>query len=231
MRQMARKRQQTQTESDAQTVAAETLIEGRLAGQGLADRLRAISPVTAGLTVAVVVAMGLSGWPYLAAFVYPEPDDPWKTAIEQQLSDVRTGLGAVTEQQADLSRQLGTLQARLGELDGKMAEVVLSVTQSVDTVNAAIDRFDQQMALIDEKLAEQSGAASAQQTSLSRGADNDSLSESASAGAPSAALPGTDDSRFFPELSLPEMSGWWQSLSGWLGGLISVDRIGSEQDR
>ena len=231
MHQMARKRQQDQTKSDDQTSAAETLIEGRLAGSGFADRLRALSPVTAGLVLAVLVAVGLSAWPYLAPLVYPEPDDPWKTTVDQDLADVRTTLSAVTEQQAGLAERLETVQSRLDELDGKMAGLVRSVTQSVDTVNTAIDRFDRQVALIDEKLAQHPVAAQADETNAApqRPAEQDSA-PAAGVSASETAQKGPD-SRFLPDLSLPELSGWWQRLSGWFGGLISVDRVSPEQDQ
>lgn len=221
---MAQKRSRQQNKDSEQTPAAEAVIDGRLSGTGLRDRLRQISPVTAGLVCAVIAALGLSVWPYMAPLLIAQSDDPWKTSVNQELTELRSGLGAVTDRQEELLRQLDSFQARLGELDSKMAGVVQSVSQSVDTVNAAIDRFDQQMAVIDEKLAGQPARPDETLSAPAGPAADDSVSE----GPGPAQTSG--DGRFLPELSLPEASGWWQGLSGWISGLVSVDRIESEQD-
>ena len=53
-----------------QQSAAETVIEGQLAGTHALSRLRQMSPVTAALICAVLLALGLSLWPYLAPLFY-----------------------------------------------------------------------------------------------------------------------------------------------------------------
>ena len=221
---MAQKRQQYQSKAEDKAPAAETLIEGRLAGPGFAERLRALSPVTAGLVLAVLVAVGLSAWPYLAPLVYPEPDDPWKITVDQDLAELRRALTIVNDQQTELTQTLETMQTRLDELDSNMAGLVQSVTQSVDTLTVAIDRFDQQMALMDERR-----AAPADQTKTAPSGPAEGVSSSESDLTAPAQNPG--DNRLLPDVSLPEISGWWQSLSGWFSGLVSVDRISPEQDQ
>ena len=236
---MAQKRSQNETKS-AEPSAAETVIDGQLAGKGWAAKLRRVSPVTAGLICAVMVALGLSVWPYIAPLLLPKPADPWQKAVDTELRQLRADMTALSENQTRLSDQLDTLQAGQGQLDKKMAGVVQSVSQSLDTVAAAIDRFDQQIAHIDEKLAQTAGqhsdAAAAQPADASdtaaqpavRGAPAaaDSPPASAQGKEPESNLPDIN----LPDVGLPDLSGWWQGLSGWLGGLITVDRLQREQE-
>ena len=230
--QMAKTRSTQQTKTSADAPAAEAVIDGELAGTSLASRLRQISPVTAALVGAVIIALGLSVWPYMAPYVIAPSDDPWQQSVDQELADLRTGLEAVRAQQNRLAETLQTLQASQTQLDQTMADVVQSVSQSVDTVTAAIDRFDQQIAHIKENYsarppAEDEGAPAAvpaqpdQQDSPADPAPADSapvLQDSLASG-----------SGLLPELAVPDLSGWWQGLADWVSGLVSVDRIDTEK--
>ena len=80
---MAKTRATHKTTSSADTPAAETVIDGRLAGDGLLSRLRQHSPVTAGLVAAIMLALGLSAWPYIAPYLTEPSDDPWQLSVEQ----------------------------------------------------------------------------------------------------------------------------------------------------
>lgn len=215
---MAKTRSTKQNKSSADTPAAEAVIDGQLAGSSLASRWRQISPLTAGLVGAVLIALGLSVWPYMAPYLVSPSDDPWQQAVDQELAELRAGLGVVSDQQERLAAQLQTLQAGLTQIDETMADVVQSVSQSVDTVNAAIDRFDQQIAHIEDKFT----AAPAQTQQQTGPADT-----AAAADPPQVQQDSSSD--LLPDLALPDVSGMWQGLSDWFSGLVSVDRIDPEK--
>ena len=228
--QMAKARSTQQTKTSADAPAAEALIDGEVAGAGLASRLRQISPVTAALGAAVIVALGLSVWPYMAPYLVSPSDDPWQQAVDQELAELRAGLGVVSDQQERLAAQLQTLQAGLTQIDETMADVVQSVSQSVDTVNAAIDRFDQQIAHIEDKFtavppadAEDKASAAPAQTQQ----QTDPADTAAAADPPQVQQDSSSD--LLPDLALPDVSGMWQGLSDWFSGLVSVDRIDPEK--
>lgn len=225
--QMAKTRSTQQTKTSADAPAAEAVIDGELAGTSLASRLRQISPVTAALVGAVIIALGLSVWPYMAPYVIAPSDDPWQQSVDQELADLRTGLEAVRAQQNRLAETLQTLQASQTQLDQTMADVVQSVSQSVDTVTAAIDRFDQQIAHIKENYsarppAEDEGAPAAVPA---QPVQQDSPADSAPVLQDSPA----SGSGLLSELAVPDLSGWWQGLADWVSGLVSVDRIDTEK--
>lgn len=229
---MAKTRSTKQNKTSADAPAAEAVIDGQLAGSGLASRLRQISPVTAALVGAVMISVGLSVWPYISSYVLAPSDDPWQQSVDQELAELRAGLGAVSDQQQKVTAQLQALQAGLTRLDQNMADVVQSVSQSVDTVNAAIDRFDQQIAHIQEKHAAsqpvnaQANAADAPARTQPQPSPADAVSADQPNVRPDspASSPG-----LLPDLSLPDVSGAWQGLSDWLSGLVSVDRIDTEK--
>ena len=229
---MAKTRSTQQTKTSADAPAAEAVIDGELAGTSLASRLRQISPVTAALVGAVIIALGLSVWPYMAPYVIAPSDDPWQQSVDQELADLRTGLEAVRAQQNRLAETLQTLQASQTQLDQTMADVVQSVSQSVDTVTAAIDRFDQQIAHIKENYsarppAEDEGAPAAVPAQPDQ---QDSPADSAPAdSAPVLQDSPASGSGLLPELAVPDLSGWWQGLADWVSGLVSVDRIDTEK--
>ena len=225
--QMAKTRSTQQTKTSADAPAAEAVIDGELAGTSLASRLRQISPVTAALVGAVIIALGLSVWPYMAPYVIAPSDDPWQQSVDQELADLRTGLEAVRAQQNRLAETLQTLQASQTQLDQTMADVVQSVSQSVDTVTAAIDRFDQQIAHIKENY-------SARPPAEDEGAPAAVPAQPDQQDSPAVPAPVLQDSPasgsgLLPELAVPDLSGWWQGLADWVSGLVSVDRIDTEK--
>ena len=230
--QMAKTRSTQQTKTSADAPAAEAVIDGELAGAGLASRLRQISPVTAALVGAVIIALGLSVWPYMAPYVIAPSDDPWQQSVDQELAELRAGLEVVSDQQNRLAETLQTLQASQTQLDQTMADVVQSVSQSVDTVTAAIDRFDQQIAHIKENYsarppAEDEGALAAvpAQPDQQDSPADPALADSAPVQQDSPA----SGSGLLSELAVPDLSGWWQGLADWVSGLVSVDRIDTEK--
>lgn len=230
--QMAKTRSTQQTKTSADAPAAEAVIDGELAGAGLASRLRQISPVTAALVGAVIIALGLSVWPYMAPYVIAPSDDPWQQSVDQELAELRAGLEVVSDQQNRLAETLQTLQASQTQLDQTMADVVQSVFQSVDTVTAAIDRFDQQIAHIKENYsarppAEDEGAPAAvpAQPDQQDSPADPALADSAPVQQDSPA----SGSGLLSELAVPDLSGWWQGLADWVSGLVSVDRIDTEK--
>ena len=229
---MAKTRSTQQTKTSADAPAAEAVIDGELAGAGLASRLRQISPVTAALVGAVIIALGLSVWPYMAPYVIAPSDDPWQQSVDQELAELRAGLEVVSDQQNRLAETLQTLQASQTQLDQTMADVVQSVFQSVDTVTAAIDRFDQQIAHIKENYsarppAEDEGAPAAvpAQPDQQDSPADPALADSAPVQQDSPA----SGSGLLSELAVPDLSGWWQGLADWVSGLVSVDRIDTEK--
>lgn len=230
--QMAKTRSTQQTKTSADAPAAEAVIDGELAGAGLASRLRQISPVTAALVGAVIIALGLSVWPYMAPYVIAPSDDPWQQSVDQELAELRAGLEVVSDKQNRLAETLQTLQASQTQLDQTMADVVQSVSQSVDTVTAAIDRFDQQIAHIKENYsarppAEDEGAPAAvpAQPDQQDSPADPALADSAPVQQDSPA----SGSGLLSELAVPDLSGWWQGLADWVSGLVSVDRIDTEK--
>ena len=229
---MAKTRATHKTTSSADTPGAETVIDGRLAGDGLLSRLRQHSPVTAGLVAAIMLALGLSAWPYIAPYLTAPSDDPWQLSVEQELADLRSELAVLGARQDKITQGLQGLQAGQAELDETMADLVRSMAQSVETVTAAIDRFDQQIAY----LSEQSSASSAESQQAQPAAasvqtdQQTSLTDPASSDQPASRQDSSaDGSGLLPELSVPDVFGLWQGLSEWFGGLVSVDRISREQ--
>ena len=113
---MAKTRSTKQNKSSADTPAVEAVIDGQLDGTSLASRLRQISPLTVGLVGAVLIALGLSVWPYMAPYLVSPSDDPWQQAVDQELAELRAGLGMVSDQQERLAAQLQTFQVSLTRL-------------------------------------------------------------------------------------------------------------------
>ena len=234
---MAQKKTTKQTRTAPDTPAAEAVVDGQLAGAGITGRLRQISPVTAGLVGAVVLALGLSAWPYLGPYLLPQTDDPWQMSVDQDLADLRAGLAAVSTQQARITARLDTLDADLVRLDQTMGDVVQSVSQSVETMTAAIDRFDQQIAHLDEQLTTIGPSSDAQavpqpapdQASPEGNGPDNPPNNSPDEPTDNPPDESTDSEGLLPHIELPDLSGWWQGLSDWVGGLVSVDRIPADK--
>ena len=83
------KKTNSQKTKTKQHSPADTVIEGQLVGTHALNRLRKISPVTAALICAVLLALGLSLWPYLAPLFIPSSDDRWQAEVEGKLSELR----------------------------------------------------------------------------------------------------------------------------------------------
>lgn len=234
---MAQKRSTQHNRISEDTPAAEHVIDGQLAWPDVGSHLRQISPLTAGLVVAVTLALGLSVWPYIAPYLITQSDDPWQLSVEQDLSALRAEVAMLSDQQDKLAVRLDAVQTDLTGLDQTMAELVQSVSQSVDTVNAAIERFDQQIAYINEQVIDAtvsaaSGLADEVQPDPSSAQTQDEISSSEPTVLPAPQSQHDTPSGIsgkFPELALPDFSRWWQGLSGWISGLVSVDRVSPEK--
>ena len=216
--------QKTKTKQDS---APETVNEGQLAGTYAFSRLRQASPVTAALFCAVFLALGLSLWPHLASLFIPSSDDRWQAEMESRLTQLRADMHILSEQQAELTGQLQAVLNNLSGLDQQIEDTASAIVQFSDALTADIERLDARSANFADQLAELT----------SSGPKHDKPAESAHSAASSETQPEADGllqhlpELAVPDLSLPSLSGWWQSISDWFGGLVSVERVQPEQGR
>ena len=147
------KKTTSQKAKTKQHSAAETVIEGQLAAAPALDRLRQISPVTLVLICVVILTLGLSLWPYLAPLFIPSSDDRWQADMEMRISQLRTDMQILSDQQAALTGELQAVQDNISGLDYQIKNTASSVVQFSDTLIKDIERIDSQSALVAEKLA------------------------------------------------------------------------------
>ena len=215
------KKTNSQKAKTKQHSAAETVIEGQLAAAPALERLRQISPVTLVLICAVILTLGLSLWPYLAPLFIPSSDDRWQADVEIRISQLSTDMQMLSDQQAALTGELQAVQDTLSDLDYQIKNTASSVVQFSDALIKDIERIDSQSALVAEKLAALNSfrserEISAQQADSMASSDTQPKADSLLQHLPELAV---------PNLSLPSISGWWQDLSEWFGGLVSVERV------
>ena len=221
------KKTNSQKAKTKQHSAAETVIEGQLAGAPAVDRLRQISPVTLVLISVVILTLGLSLWPYLAPLFIPSSDDRWQADMEMRISQLRTDMQILSDQQAALTGELQAVQDNLSGLDQQIKNTASSVVQFSDALIKDIERIDSQSALVAEKLAalnsfEPEKEKSAQQADSMASSDTQPKADSLLQHLPELAV---------PKLSLPSISGWWQDVSEWFGSLVSVERAQPNQEQ
>ena len=227
LKQTSSKKTNSQKTKTKQRSAAETIIEGQLAGAPTLDRLRQISSVTVVLICAVILTLGLSLWPYLAPFFIPSSDDRWQADMEIRISQLRTDMQMLSDQQVALMSQLQAVQDNLSDLDQQIRNSANSVAQFSDALIKDIERIDSQSALLAEKLAALTSDGlepekSVQQADSKASSDSQSRADSLLQHLPELAV---------PNLSLPSISGWWQGVSEWFGSLVSVERVQPEQEQ
>ena len=220
------KKTNSQKAKTKQHSAAETVIEGQLAAAPALDRLRQISPVTLVLICAVILTLGLSLWPYLAPLFIPSSGDRWQADMEIRLSQLRTDMQMLSDQQAALTGELQAVQDNLSGLDHQIKNTASSVVQFRDALTKDIERIDSQSALVAEKLAALNSFGpeqekSAQQADSMASSDTQPKADSLLQHLPELAV---------PNLSLPSISGWWQDVSEWFGSLVSVERVQPDQE-
>ena len=221
------KKTNSQKAKTKQHSAAETVIEGQLAGAPAVDRLRQISPVTLVLTCVVILTLGLSLWPYLAPLFIPSSDDRWQADMEMRISQLRTDMQILSDQQAALTGELQAVQDNISGLDYQIKNTASSVVQFSDALIKDIERIDSQSALVAEKLAALN----------SFGPEQEKLAQQADSVASSGTQPKADSllqhlpELAVPNLSLPSISGWWQDVSEWFGSLVSVERVQPDQEQ
>ena len=207
--------------------AAETVIEDQLVGTHALNRLRKISPVTAALICAVLLALGLSLWPYLAPLFIRSSDDGWKAETEGRLRELRADVKMLSEQQVALIGQLQAAQNNLSSLDQHIKDTASSIVQVSDVLTAHIERLDTQSARFAEQLAALTSF-KPQQDNPKKLANNVASSD---------LQPEADNllqhlpELAVPNLSLPSISGWWQEISDWFGGLVSVERVEPKREQ
>ena len=207
--------------------AAETVIEGQLAGTHALSRLRQISPVTVALICAVLLALGLSLWPYLAPLFISSSDDGWRAETESRLSQLRADVQMLSKQQAALTGQLMAVQNNLSALDQQIKDTASAVVKLSDALTADIERLDTQSARFSEQMASLTSFG-LQQDKPKKPANNAASSDTQpEAGSLLQHLP----ELAVPDLSLPSVSGWWQRIAGWFGGLVSVERVQPEREQ
>ena len=207
--------------------AAETVIEGQLAGAHALGRLRQMSPVTLALICAVFLALGLSLWPYLAPFLVSSSDDHWQAEMESRLIQLSTDMQMLSDQQAALTVQVQAVQDSLSGFDQQIKDTTSSVVQLNDVLRTDIERIDARSAQFAEQLA----------TLTSSGLGQEKSKQPADSIASSDTRPKADNplqhlpELVVPDLSLPSVSAWWQGVSDWLGRLVSVERVQPEQEQ
>lgn len=206
--------------------AAKAVIESQLDGKHVRDKLRQISPVTAALVCAVILALGLSLWPYLAPFFIPSSDDRWQTKIETRLSQIRTDLQILSEQQVALTGQLQVFQNNLSGLNQKIKDTDSAIVQLSDALTTDIEKIDEQSGHLAEQLATLTSSEPKQDESA-QPAENLASSDTKSEAnrllehIPKLAI---------PNLSSPSVSEWWEGISDWFKGLVSVERVQPEKE-
>ena len=220
------KKTNSQKAKTKQHSAAETIIEGQLAAAPALDRLRQISPVTLVLICAVILTLGLSLWPYIAPLFIPSSDDRWQADMEIRISQLRTDMQMLSDQQAALTGELQAVQDNLSGLDYQIKNTASSVVQYREALLKDIERIDSQSALMAEKLAALNSFGpeqekSAQQADSMASSDRKPKADSLLQHLPELAV---------PNLSLPSISGWWQNVSEWFGSLVSVERVQPDQE-
>ncbi len=222
---MVSKQTKSQKTKTKKHTAAETIIEGQLAGTHAMDRLRQMSPVTLMLICAAFLTLGLSLWPYLAPFFISSSDDHWQAEMEERLIQLSTNFQVLSDQQAAQISQLRTLQDNLSGLDQQIKNTTSSVVQLSDVLRTDIERIDAQSAHFAEQLAVLTSSGPGQENSK-RPADRIASSDiQPKADSLLQHLP----ELAVPDLSLPSVSGWWQGVSDWFGRLVSVERVQTEQ--
>ncbi len=221
------KKTNSQKAKTKQHSAAETIIEGQLAATPALDRMRQISPVTLVLICAVILTLGLSLWPYLAPLFIPSSDDRWQADMEMRISQLRTDMQILSDQQAALTGELQAVQDNISGLDYQIKNTASSVVQFSDALIKDIERIDSQSALVAEKLAALN----------SFGPEQEKLAQQADSVASSGTQPKADSllqhlpELVVPNLSLPSISGWWQNVSEWFASLVSVERVQPDQEQ
>ena len=221
------KKTNSQKAKTKQHSAAETVIEGQLAGAPAVDRLRQISPVTLVLTCVVILTLGLSLWPYLAPLFIPSSDDRWQADMEMRISQLRTDMQILSAQQAALTGELQAVQDNISGLDYQIKNTASSVVQFSDALIKDIERIDSQSALVAEKLAALNSFGSEQEISAQQA---DSMASSDTQPKADSLLKNLPELAV-PNLSLPSISGWWQDVSEWFGSLVSVQRVQPNQEQ
>ena len=210
-----------------QRSAAETVIEGQLAVAPALERLRQISPVTLVLICAVILTLGLSLWPYLAPLFIPSSDDRWQADMEIRISQLRTDMQMLSDEQAALTGELQAVQDNLSDLDHQIKNTSISVVKFSDALIKDIERIDSQSALVAEKLAALNSFGSEQEISAQQA---DSMASSDTQPKADSLLQHLPELAV-PNLSLPSISGWWQDVSEWFGSLVSVERVQPDQEQ
>ena len=221
------KKTNSQKAKTKQHSAAETVIEGQLAAAPALERLRQISPVTMVLICTVILALGLSLWPYLAPLFIPSSDDRWQADMEIRISQLRTDMQMLSDQQAALTGELQAVQDNLSDLDHQIKNTASSVVQFREALIKDIERIDSQSAIVAEKLAALNSFGSeqekpAQQADSMASSDTQPKADSLLQHLPELAV---------PNLSLPSTSGWWKEVSEWFGSLVSVERVQPDQEQ
>ena len=221
------KKTNSQKAKTKQHSAAETVIEGQLAAAPAVDRLRQISPVTLVLTCVVILTLGLSLWPYLAPLFIPSSDDRWQADMEMRISQLRTDMQILSDQQAALTGELQAVQDNISGLDYQIKNTASSVVQFSDALIKDIERIDSQSALVAEKLAALNSFGPeqekpAQQVDSMASSDTQPKADSLLQHLPELAV---------PNLSLPSASGLWKEVSEWFGSLVSVERVQPDQEQ
>ena len=221
------KKTNSQKAKTKQHSADETVIEGQLAAAPALDRLRQISPVTLVLICVVILTLGLSLWPYLAPLFIPSSDDRWQADMEMRISQLRTDMQILSDQQAALTGELQAVQDNIFGLDYQIKNTASSVVQFSDALIKDIERIDSQSARVAEKLAALSSFGHeqekpAQQADSMASSDTQPKADSLLQHLPELAV---------PNLSLPSISGWWQNVSEWFGSLVSVERVQPDQEQ
>ena len=206
---------------------ADAVIEGKFAGTHVLNRLRQISPVTAALMCAVILSLGVSLWPYLAPFFISSSDDRWQAEVEVQLSDLRSDLQALSEQQAVLTGQLQAVENKLTGIVQQTEDTASAFLQLSDALTADIRKLVSQSAHFAEQLAALNSFDTdqdkpAKQANSAVSSDMDPEAKSLLQHLPEFAV---------PNLSLPPASDWWQGISDWFGGLVSIERVQPEQEQ
>ena len=227
LKQTSSKKTNSQKAKTKQHSAAETVIEGQLAAAPALDRLRQISPVTLVLICVVILTLGLSLWPYLAPLFIPSSDDRWQADMEMRISQLRTDMQILSDQQAALTGELQAVQDNISGLDYQIKSTASLVVQFSDGLIKDIERIDSQSALVAEKLAALSSFGPeqekpAQQADSMASSDTQPKADSLLKHLPELAV---------PNLSLPSISGWWQDVSEWFRSLVSVERVQPDQEQ